>query len=161
MSLVLVSEYSWNGSTVQRTSVLQSQAPGLLYDKNLRGCDVILTRPGRLSMVSPRVMHSCCTRHLRNVCLRATGLLTSGLIPVVRHSLLNLLTSDAVIIPASATVFFQVTSLTCCALHVLMLLGSYFAFQLRSKLPSLLPFPSTGRTIGAEGGCWFSWMVCV
>ena len=36
------------------------------------------------------------------------GLLSSGLIPAVRHSLHNLLTADAIVLPASATVFVQV-----------------------------------------------------
>lgn len=38
-----------------------------------------------------------------------TGLLASGIIPAVRHCLDNLLTTDARIIPASATVFCQVS----------------------------------------------------
>jgi len=38
----------------------------------------------------------------------APGLLASGLIPAVRHSLLNLLTADARVLPTAATVFFQV-----------------------------------------------------
>ena len=40
----------------------------------------------------------------------AAGLLASGIIPAVRHCLDNLLTTDARIIPASATVFAQVPS---------------------------------------------------
>ena len=38
----------------------------------------------------------------------AAGLLASGIIPVVRHCLDNLLTTGALVIPASATVFAQV-----------------------------------------------------
>lgn len=38
----------------------------------------------------------------------AAGLLASGIIPVVRHCLDNLLTTSALVIPASATVFAQV-----------------------------------------------------
>lgn len=35
------------------------------------------------------------------------GLLTSGLIPSVRHAMDGLLTSDAILLPASATVYMQ------------------------------------------------------
>jgi hypothetical protein len=38
----------------------------------------------------------------------AAGLLASGLVPAVRHSLLHLLTADARVLPAAATVFMQV-----------------------------------------------------
>lgn len=37
----------------------------------------------------------------------AAGLLTSGLLPVVKHAVQSLMTTDMVIIPASATVFVQ------------------------------------------------------
>lgn len=40
----------------------------------------------------------------------AAGLLASGIIPVVRHCLENLLTANAHVIPASATVFAQVAA---------------------------------------------------
>ena len=44
------------------------------------------------------------------------GLLSSGLIPGVSHALENfLLTHDAVVIPASATVYMQVDSVACAA----------------------------------------------
>ena len=43
-----------------------------------------------------------------DVSMWAAGLLTSGLIPAVQHSLENLLTDNPRIIPASATVFMQV-----------------------------------------------------
>ena len=42
--------------------------------------------------------------------LFSAGLLASGIIPVVRHCLENLLTANAHVIPASATVFAQVAA---------------------------------------------------
>lgn len=39
------------------------------------------------------------------------GLLTTGLIPSVRHALDGLLTSDAILLPASATVYMQAVRL--------------------------------------------------
>ena len=42
------------------------------------------------------------------------GLLTSGLIPAVRHALHNLLTHDAIVIPSSATVFVQASCCSAC-----------------------------------------------
>lgn len=39
------------------------------------------------------------------------GLLTSGLIPSVRHALGSLLTTDAILLPASATVYCQAVEL--------------------------------------------------
>ena len=40
--------------------------------------------------------------------LRFAGLLTSGIVPAMRHCLQSILTDDAIIIPASATVYVQV-----------------------------------------------------
>lgn len=40
-----------------------------------------------------------------------TGLLTSGIVPCVRHALDVLLTTDAVLLPASATVYMQAVEL--------------------------------------------------
>ena len=42
------------------------------------------------------------------VLLRTAGLLTSGIVPAMRHCLQSILTDDAIIIPASATVYVQV-----------------------------------------------------
>ena len=42
-----------------------------------------------------------------NLHVERAGLLTSGLIPAVRHALHNLLTHDAIVMPSSATVFVQ------------------------------------------------------
>ena len=36
------------------------------------------------------------------------GLLTSGVLPAMRHCLQNILTDDAILIPAAATVYVQV-----------------------------------------------------
>ena len=44
----------------------------------------------------------------QDACSDAAGLLASGIIPVVRHCLDSLLTTGALVIPASATVFAQV-----------------------------------------------------
>ena len=44
--------------------------------------------------------------HLTHI-LAPAGLLSSGLIPAVSHAMHNLMTSDAIVLPASATVFVQ------------------------------------------------------
>lgn len=93
----------------------------------------VFARLSRTTMWDHIALRTPCTRrrHHRvkdaslhgepNPCLlhaSAAGLLASGLIPAVRHSLLHLLTADARVLPAAATVFFQV-------LHAL---GHSFAF---------------------------------
>ena len=51
---------------------------------------------------------------LRDGASACAGLLTSGVVPAMRHCLQSLLTDDAVLIPASATVFVQV-----CTAHIM------------------------------------------
>ena len=51
-------------------------------------------------------------------CVHPAGLLTSGILPAIRHCCEHLLADDAVLIPASATVYVQACSRTCMHVHM-------------------------------------------
>lgn len=66
---------------------------------------------------------SCPDMLLASCQCAAAGLLASGLIPAVRHSLLHLLTADARVLPAAATVLMQVRALAACCAVTSCLVG--------------------------------------
>lgn len=65
---------------------------------------VVYKRPSDLAIMRdvPIYCNLCITDILDD------GLLTSGIIPAFKHALSNLLLSDAILMPASATVYMQV-----------------------------------------------------
>ena len=89
----------------------------------------------------------CKSDLLHYPCCGAAGLLASGIIPTVQHCLSNLLTTDARVIPASATVYAQVSmqSRGLCSVNdaqAVALLHLWrdgnSSMQLQTQLPELL-----------------------
>lgn len=82
----------------------EGQTPERHHPRDLTGLNsVVPTTPSKPGDSQCGPAHECIDARSF-----AAGLLTSGLIPAVRHSLLHLLTADARVLPAAATVFMQV-----------------------------------------------------
>ena len=92
--------------TISLHAMLMSAARREALCDLLSICDCLKPIPPAVCSVQADLLTLCKSESLHKC--GAAGLLASGIIPSVQHCLNNLLTTDARVIPASATVYAQV-----------------------------------------------------